>query len=416
MKKNQYPCTRLASPFAFGLFLSFFAVFPALGAPPPSVVINDGAAKTEIRKVTLRLTGPLNAREMKIANNNNFTGADWEPFREQATWYVEYGTGTKTVYVRFKDRAGTVSDVLSDSITLSPPPIFVSVEINGGTTSTDSRYAIVSSTYSRGIESFRVSNESTFAGLSFREAQHRLEWTLSAGSREKTMDLQFRDASGVVTTTTEKRIAYTRPPRYIPEGSALEGQGNSVYYFGFDGKIHPYLNSHVFHSWYPDFKNVVSVSDAKLRTYPIGEAVCVRAGTLLVKFTSLRRVYAVLPGCVLQPIRSETEAYILYGSDWHKRVVAFNPFYAAAFQTKSLSVEDKKKNIFDKDRDGLDAVKEASYRSSDTNDDTDSDRVSDYEEIEYWFSDPNDPDSDGDGFFDGAEIMSKHSPLGEEPI
>ena len=39
--------------------------------------------------------------------------------------------------------------------------------------------------------------------------------------------------------------------------------------------------------------------------------------------------------------------------------------------------------------------------------------LSDYEEIYYWFSDPRDPDTDRDGFKDGREILSGHSPTSE---
>ncbi|OGH69548.1 MAG: hypothetical protein A3C90_00330 [Candidatus Magasanikbacteria bacterium RIFCSPHIGHO2_02_FULL_51_14] len=262
---------------------------------------------------------------------------------------------------------------------------------------------------------FQISNESSFAGLSFVPVLRVSDWTLTAGSGEKTVYVRFKDASGD-TTTTVKRIMYKEPLRYIPEGTAIKGQGSAVYYFGFDGKIHPFLNSQTFQSWYPDFTKIVYVSDVKLRTYPIGLSMCVRPGTWLVKFLSLPRVYAPEPGCSLRPLRSEVEAFILYGTDWQKRIVEFDPFAASIYKVTSFDVSDKAKNIVDKDRDGLDSAKEASFGSSDAAEDTDSDFLSDFEEIEYWFSDPNDADSDDDGVKDGREIAEKASPLGGDAI
>ena len=73
-------------------------------------------------------------------------------------------------------------------------------------------------------------------------------------------------------------------------------------------------------------------------------------------------------------------------------------------------------DIEDRDRDGVPASVEDDYQSKENSKDTDSDSLSDYEEIYFWFTDPADPDSDDDGIKDGAEILSGRSPLGPGKI
>ena len=45
--------------------------------------------------------------------------------------------------------------------------------------------------------------------------------------------------------------------------------------------------------------------------------------------------------------------------------------------------------------------------------DIDNDYLLGYEEIEIYQTDPNNPDTDGDGYLDGEEVMKGYNPLGE---
>ena len=65
----------------------------------------------------------------------------------------------------------------------------------------------------------------------------------------------------------------------------------------------------------------------------------------------------------------------------------------------------------DRDGDGLDAVEEQTWGTSDRLADTDGDGVADPAELEFK-TDPLQPDSDGDGFSDGEELYElDKSPL-----
>ena len=52
-------------------------------------------------------------------SNNNATWSTWEAYAISKDWTLSTGTGTKTVYVQFRDGAGSASPSYSDTITLT---------------------------------------------------------------------------------------------------------------------------------------------------------------------------------------------------------------------------------------------------------------------------------------------------------
>lgn len=200
----------------------------------------------------------------------------------------------------------------------------------------------------------------------------------------------------------------------FPEGTLIRSQKSSIYYVGVDKKLHPFLHPSVFHSWYDSLDKIEIVGESILRQYQVGEPVCVRPGTWLVKFEGIPRTYVVEPGCVIRPLRSETEAEILYGSAWLQRVVELDMLQSNFYTVRSLSSADSKAGIIDKDGDGVPLSMERQYGSSDGREDYDGDSVSDYEEIYFWLTDSTKADTDGDGKGDGVEIKNGQSPTGAQ--
>lgn len=66
----------------------------------------------------------------------------------------------------------------------------------------------------------------------------------------------------------------------------------------------------------------------------------------------------------------------------------------------------------DSDHDGLTDTEEASAGTDIHNPDTDSDGLSDGDEVHIWKTDPLAKDTDGDGFTDGQEVKNGYNPLG----
>jgi len=83
-----------------------------------SVSINAGVTATNTTSVTLTLAA-TDAYQMSISNTSDFTGATWETYATSKTWVLLAGEGVKTVYAKFRDLAGNISNAVSDTITFS---------------------------------------------------------------------------------------------------------------------------------------------------------------------------------------------------------------------------------------------------------------------------------------------------------
>ncbi len=66
----------------------------------------------------------------------------------------------------------------------------------------------------------------------------------------------------------------------------------------------------------------------------------------------------------------------------------------------------------DTDKDGLDDAQEEQLGTDMNKTDTDSDTLSDGDEVLIWQTNPLNPDTDGDGYLDGEEIRNGYSPTG----
>ena len=410
MRKNQ----TLIVAFLFFVFSFIWSINSVIAATAPVLTINEGQTRTAVRRVILKIRAPNDARHMKVSNDDSFSDESWERVGRQKTWLLDYGSGSKRVYIKFKDSRGKESPIYSDIIFLAPAGVFKGdFEVNNDDTLTTRRTVDLNFfKLSQGIETIEVSNSSNFEDSEEFSPRQRIEWTLSEGSGKKTVYVRFTDISNKKNTLSQT-IEYEEPPRYVPEGSILKGQSERLYYLGFDNKVHPFVDLSVYHSWYKDFSKVVYVSDAKVQEYSVGAPVCLRAGTWLVKFSNSPRIYAVEPGCQLRPLRSETEAFVFYGDTWQKRIIELSEaqryFYTVSDLTTYPSSEDR-------DRDGVNSDVEALYRTSDSRSDSDFDGISDYEEIYAWFSDPINKDSNGNKVLDAQEVRRGLSPLSSLPI
>jgi len=58
----------------------------------------------------------LGVKEMMVSVNANFSGAQWEPLASRKTVDLGSGSGSRAVYVKFRDGAGNVSKAYSDTV------------------------------------------------------------------------------------------------------------------------------------------------------------------------------------------------------------------------------------------------------------------------------------------------------------
>ena len=87
------------------------------------IAINGNAQTANSTTVTLTLSasGIMSGITQMCFSNNNEDWTSWETYSTTKEWTLTSGNGTKTVYVKFMDDAGTESDVYQDSITLAMP-------------------------------------------------------------------------------------------------------------------------------------------------------------------------------------------------------------------------------------------------------------------------------------------------------
>ncbi|MEK7553709.1 MAG: hypothetical protein AAB504_03475 [Patescibacteria group bacterium] len=89
-----------------------------------AILINNGIDTTTNANVTLRLNaasstvGISSTTEMMISNDSAFLSAFWETYSTIKSWTLTAGAGLKTVYVRFRNAVGSVSNTFSDDIEL----------------------------------------------------------------------------------------------------------------------------------------------------------------------------------------------------------------------------------------------------------------------------------------------------------
>ncbi len=91
--------------------------------PSGTISINGGAAKTKSKNVRLTLSArdpaPASGVSQMCISNTTSCSA-WQPYASSKSWKLSGKAGTKTVYVRCKDKAGNVSNVFKDTIRYAP--------------------------------------------------------------------------------------------------------------------------------------------------------------------------------------------------------------------------------------------------------------------------------------------------------
>ncbi len=93
---------------------------PVIADSVGSIAINGGAQYATDSSVSLSLFAENGntITEMRISNSGTYADDGWEPYSTGSAWTLSGGSGTKTVYVWFRDNTGTVSPRYSDNIYL----------------------------------------------------------------------------------------------------------------------------------------------------------------------------------------------------------------------------------------------------------------------------------------------------------
>jgi len=122
-------------------------------------VIEGGAAYTARRAVMLALyTNDTDVSEMQIGADRGLSGIAWEPYAQARGWVLSEGDGEKTVYARFRDRAGQSSDIASAIIRLDTSVAPFRLDSSSGPETSD-RSTTISGTVEPGSRVFVNGNQ-----------------------------------------------------------------------------------------------------------------------------------------------------------------------------------------------------------------------------------------------------------------
>ncbi len=167
-----------------------------------SIILNKGAEATNnLNGVVLTSIKAVDAVKMQVSNTADYNNARWLGYSElNFDWALAGSDGLKVVYVRFKDRAGNISETYLDSIRLDrQPPIKGTVQIDGGANITNNSNKKVNLIlYAEGVKEMRISNNYRFDDSEWEDYAENKEWTLYGPDGLKTVFVQFRDELGNV--------------------------------------------------------------------------------------------------------------------------------------------------------------------------------------------------------------------------
>ncbi|HRZ84125.1 MAG TPA: Ig-like domain repeat protein, partial [Candidatus Hydrogenedentes bacterium] len=193
--------------------------------------VEGGAARTNNPNVLLALTSDdgdgAGVSGVRFSNNGS-TWSAWEKPAAQKVWTLAPGDGVKTVRAQFRDKAGNVSVVYTDTILLDQTPPTGAIVINGGA-SVSSFFDVFLEIMSNdgagsGVSRMRFSNNgSTWSP--WEAVAPTKGWALDPGDGVKTVRVQFMDRAGNVSAVCADTLVLDQTP---PMGSILINSGALV--------------------------------------------------------------------------------------------------------------------------------------------------------------------------------------------
>lgn len=176
--------------------------------PAGKALINQKSAFTNKRYVNLSLPASDNTgiSSMRIRNKGE-SWSDWQTYNPSRIWRLSPGNGIKTVYVRFRDRAGNTSKIVSDRIVLDAKRPTGTIQINKGAQFTNTRKIVLGIS---AFDNFRVADMriKNFGGRwsSWIPYKKIREWKLRRDNGASKVLIQFRDKAGNISRTKKDRV------------------------------------------------------------------------------------------------------------------------------------------------------------------------------------------------------------------
>ena len=167
-----------------------------------TVLISDNSRFTNSRQVTVSFAAPAGTRLVLLANDAQFTGAQWSNFSASRSWELTAGDGVKSVYARFRDAEGNeVAETVIDEIVLDTRAEIISIteDSQGATLSAGDVIEFSMSTgETEGTASVDIDNVATITLLESGAGVYSGAYTIPGGIDviDATITGNFTDAAG----------------------------------------------------------------------------------------------------------------------------------------------------------------------------------------------------------------------------
>ena len=205
-----------------------------LDRTPPKInsfAINDKGQFCTSLRVTLT-SDVDDAHEAQYSNNSNTVKTvKWEKYNpKRPEWTLVPGDGVKTVYARFRDEAGNVTEVVSSNITLDMTPPKGRLVINGGNKLTNHAEGVVKLQleYDEDVVAMQISNKPEFENVEVKPIEKTIEnWKVDPQEDgPKTVFLRLQDRAGNFSKILTATILLDRSP---PSNCEMIVNNNNLY-------------------------------------------------------------------------------------------------------------------------------------------------------------------------------------------
>ena len=196
----------LRNPVGAVLGIPASATLTIVDSAPPTpgpLTINDGALSSTATSVALSISAvdATGVADMSFSNDATSWGS-WQPYSTSADWELSNGDVLKIVYGQFRDTAGNVSSVVSDTIVLdSAAGTDYGFTINDGALFTNQTGVTLKIGARQGTPEMQVSNDGGFAGANWEPYDSRKAWQITQYGNyviPRVVYVKYKDLDGTV--------------------------------------------------------------------------------------------------------------------------------------------------------------------------------------------------------------------------
>lgn len=184
-------------------------------------------------------------------------------------------------------------------------------------------------------------------------------------------------------------------------GQLLKVEGTSSIFFVLDNKKYDFPNEEIFLSWYKNFDGIKNIKNDEISKYTY-------SGSIKLKPGNYKSIGYIRNGTIVNHTGSNGYYYIENGK---KRVFTTSDVFTKnGFDFKNAITYDLSHCEEGKAINSIENLDNIFVSPISIYYDSDGDNVSDYNEENIYYTDPNKSDTDGDSINDGDEIKNKTSP------